>query len=87
MITFCYLIYKFIHLLWISVGVCLILGPFNYPITLVLSPLMGAIAAGNCAVVKPSAITCNIEKVFFQKLLRYMDNDCIRVVIGMNMIL
>ncbi len=35
-------------------GVALIIGPWNYPIQLVLSPLVGAIAAGNCAVLKPS---------------------------------
>ena len=36
-------------------GVALILSPWNYPIQLCLSPLVGAISAGNCAVVKPSA--------------------------------
>ena len=36
-------------------GVVLILAPWNYPIQLCLAPLAGAIAAGNCAVVKPSA--------------------------------
>jgi aldehyde dehydrogenase (NAD+) len=35
-------------------GVALIMGPWNYPIQLLLSPLVGAIAAGNCAVLKPS---------------------------------
>lgn len=35
-------------------GVALILGPWNYPIQLLLSPLVGAVAAGNCAVLKPS---------------------------------
>ena len=35
-------------------GVALILGPWNYPVQLVLLPLVGAIAAGNCAVIKPS---------------------------------
>ena len=35
-------------------GVALILGPWNYPFQLLLSPLVGAIAAGNCAVLKPS---------------------------------
>lgn len=35
-------------------GVVLILAPFNYPVQLALSPLISAIAAGNCAVVKPS---------------------------------
>jgi aldehyde dehydrogenase (NAD+) len=35
-------------------GVALIIGPWNYPFQLLLSPLVGAIAAGNCAVLKPS---------------------------------
>ena len=35
-------------------GVVLIVAPWNYPVLLLLSPLVGAIAAGNCAVVKPS---------------------------------
>lgn len=37
-------------------GVVLIIGPWNYPIQLVLVPLIGAMAAGNCAVVKPSEL-------------------------------
>ena len=36
-------------------GVVLILSPWNYPVLLTLEPLIGALAAGNCAVVKPSA--------------------------------
>ncbi len=41
-------------------GVVLIIGPWNYPFQLLINPLVGAIAAGNCVVVKPSeiAITC-----------------------------
>ncbi|MEE1291098.1 MAG: aldehyde dehydrogenase family protein, partial [Spirochaetota bacterium] len=35
-------------------GVVLILSPWNYPIQLALMPLVGAIAAGNCAVIKPA---------------------------------
>ena len=35
-------------------GVALILGPWNYPFQLVMGPLVSAIAAGNCAIVKPS---------------------------------
>ncbi len=35
-------------------GVALILGPWNYPFQLLLAPLVGALAAGNCAVLKPS---------------------------------
>ncbi|NLO63305.1 MAG: aldehyde dehydrogenase family protein, partial [Clostridiaceae bacterium] len=36
-------------------GVTLIMSPWNYPFQLTLCPLIGAIAAGNCAVIKPSA--------------------------------
>ena len=36
-------------------GVVLIMSPWNYPFQLTLAPLVGALAAGNCAVVKPSA--------------------------------
>lgn len=35
-------------------GCALIIAPWNYPLQLALSPLIGAIAAGNCAIVKPS---------------------------------
>jgi aldehyde dehydrogenase (NAD+) len=35
-------------------GVVLIIGPWNYPLQLLFNPLIGAIAAGNCAVLKPS---------------------------------
>ena len=38
-------------------GVALIMSPWNYPILLCLDPLIGAISAGNCAVIKPSAYT------------------------------
>ena len=38
-------------------GCALIIAPWNYPLQLALSPLIGAIAAGNCAIVKPSART------------------------------
>ncbi|MBT9313646.1 aldehyde dehydrogenase [Leptothoe kymatousa] len=42
---------------WIQpepLGVVLIIGPWNYPFQLMMSPLVGAIAAGNCAILKPS---------------------------------
>jgi aldehyde dehydrogenase (NAD+) len=37
-----------------SLGVVLIIGPWNYPLQLLFTPLVGAIAAGNCVVLKPS---------------------------------
>jgi aldehyde dehydrogenase (NAD+) len=44
-------------------GVVLILSPWNYPFNLTLGPLIAAIAAGNCAVVKPSEYTPNASAV------------------------
>jgi aldehyde dehydrogenase (NAD+) len=44
-------------------GVVLIIGPRNYPLQLVLSPLVAAIAAGNCAVIKPSELTPHTSAV------------------------
>lgn len=44
-------------------GSVLIIGPFNYPVQLVIEPLLGAIAAGNCVVVKLSELTPNVSRV------------------------
>ena len=44
-------------------GVVLIIGPWNYPFQLVMSPLIGAITAGNCAIIKPSEIAPATSKV------------------------
>ena len=44
-------------------GVVLIIAPWNYPLYLTLSPLVGAIAAGNCAVIKPSELSLNTTRV------------------------
>ena len=44
-------------------GVVLVIAPWNYPMDLALSPMIGAIAAGNCVVVKPSEIAPNTSTV------------------------
>ncbi|XP_052552337.1 aldehyde dehydrogenase family 3 member B1-like [Tympanuchus pallidicinctus] len=61
-------------------GVVLIIGPWNYPIYLLLVPLIGAIAAGNCAIIKPSELTKNSEKLMEEVLPKYLDKDCFAVV-------
>lgn len=50
-------------------GTVLIVGPYNYPLQLVLEPLVGAISAGNCVVLKPSEFTPNVSKVL-QKIIK-----------------
>jgi aldehyde dehydrogenase (NAD+) len=63
-------------------GVVLIIGPWNYPVQLVLAPLIGAIAAGNCAVLKPSEISEHTAHVLADLVPRYLDPECIAVVEG-----
>ncbi|NTW50790.1 MAG: aldehyde dehydrogenase [Chlorobiales bacterium] len=63
-------------------GVVLIIAPWNYPFQLCLSPLVGALAAGNCAILKPSELAPNISKVVAKGLNDYLDRDAVRVVEG-----
>ncbi|HKL78809.1 MAG TPA: aldehyde dehydrogenase [Mobilitalea sp.] len=44
-------------------GVVLILSPWNYPFMLTIDPLIGAIAAGNCAIIKPSNYSPNVSSI------------------------
>ncbi|MGI6751946.1 MAG: aldehyde dehydrogenase [Anaerovoracaceae bacterium] len=44
-------------------GVVLVMSPWNYPFLLTLSPVIGAMAAGNCILVKPSNYSPNVSKV------------------------
>uniref|UniRef100_A0A8C6WTJ9 Aldehyde dehydrogenase n=1 Tax=Neogobius melanostomus TaxID=47308 RepID=A0A8C6WTJ9_9GOBI len=53
-------------------GVALIIGPWNYPIHLLLLPLVGAIAAGNCVVIKPSEVTASVEAVIAELIPKYL---------------
>jgi aldehyde dehydrogenase (NAD+) len=63
-------------------GVALIIGAWNYPYQLVLVPLVGALAAGNCAVVKPSELTPNSSKLLEKLWPKYFDTDYISLVNG-----
>ena len=63
-------------------GVALIIGAWNYPLQLALAPLIPAIAAGNCAVIKPSEITPYTSKMIANLIPRYMDRSAFAVVEG-----
>lgn len=51
-------------------GTVLIIAPWNYPFQLAIAPLIGAIAAGNTAVVKPSELTPNVAQIITKVLER-----------------
>ncbi|MFM8313735.1 MAG: aldehyde dehydrogenase family protein, partial [Deltaproteobacteria bacterium] len=63
-------------------GSVLIIAPWNYPFQLVMSPLMGAIAAGNCAVVKPSELAPHTSEVIRQIISKTFSEDYVAVVTG-----
>jgi aldehyde dehydrogenase (NAD+) len=63
-------------------GVVLIIGAWNYPVVLSLQPLVGAIAAGNCAIVKPSEVAPAVSALLAEQIPRYVDPSCVQVVEG-----
>ncbi|KAG7210274.1 hypothetical protein KM043_011820 [Ampulex compressa] len=63
-------------------GVVLIIGAWNYPLQLCLVPLMGAIAAGNCVILKPSEIAKATSAALGEMLPKYLDTECYHVVQG-----
>lgn len=63
-------------------GCVLILAPWNYPVQLTLAPLAGAVAAGNCAVLKPSPYTPNVSAVVRQIVESAFPPDHVAVVEG-----
>ncbi|CAJ1499165.1 aldehyde dehydrogenase family protein [[Mycobacterium] burgundiense] len=63
-------------------GVVLIIGPWNYPLYLSLGPLVAAVAAGNCAVVKPSELAPATSALLARLIPRYLDGDAVKVVEG-----
>ncbi|XP_065206988.1 aldehyde dehydrogenase, dimeric NADP-preferring-like isoform X2 [Planococcus citri] len=63
-------------------GVCLVVGAWNYPIQLTLLPVTGAIAAGNCVIIKPSEVSPATAKIIAELIPKYLDQDCFQVYLG-----
>jgi aldehyde dehydrogenase (NAD+) len=63
-------------------GIVLIMSPWNYPFQLTIAPLIGAVAAGNCAVVKPSAYSPNTSAVLNRIISCCFGKEYIAVVEG-----
>ena len=63
-------------------GVCLIMGSWNFPLVTTLEPLFDAIAAGNCCIIKPSEISEHTSKVMRDIIEKYLDPECFKVLEG-----
>lgn len=63
-------------------GVTLIIAPWNYPFQLAIVPLVGALAAGNTAILKPSELTPNVSRVVGEMLAELFPAELVAVVEG-----
>jgi len=61
-------------------GTVLVIGPFNYPFQLVILPLVGAIASGNTAIIKPSEHAINTSELIEKIINENFDEEYVRVV-------
>ncbi|MEO1394131.1 MAG: aldehyde dehydrogenase family protein [Cyanobacteria bacterium J06634_5] len=63
-------------------GVVLVISPWNYPFQLAICPLVSAIAAGNCAILKPSEITPNTSALLATLVAKTFDPNYVTVIEG-----
>ncbi|XP_066153085.1 aldehyde dehydrogenase, dimeric NADP-preferring-like [Euwallacea fornicatus] len=63
-------------------GVVLVMGAWNYPLHLTLCPVLGAIAGGNCCVIKPSDLSTHTSRYIADFMPKYVDKDCYPVFLG-----
>ncbi|MEZ4908686.1 MAG: aldehyde dehydrogenase family protein [Saprospiraceae bacterium] len=63
-------------------GVVLIISPWNYPFNLAITPLIGAIAAGNTAVIKPSEYSPNTSLLIKEIIRGVFDEKYVSVELG-----
>ena len=66
-------------------GVALIIVPFNYPFQLAFVPLIGAVAAGNCAVVKPSKRTPRCAEVICRIIAQTFSDNYVKCILPTEM--
>ncbi|OEF99900.1 aldehyde dehydrogenase [Vulcanibacillus modesticaldus] len=63
-------------------GLTLIISPWNYPFQLAIAPLVGAISAGNCAIIKPSELTPKVSQIIRELIEESFHEEYIAVVEG-----
>jgi len=63
-------------------GVVLVIAPWNYPVQLLFSPIVAAIAAGNCVVAKPSELAPATSSAIARLVPQYLDGSVVSVVEG-----
>lgn len=76
------LFYSKSHIQRVPLGCVLIIAPWNYPFNLAMSPLIGAIAAGNCVVLKPSEISTHTSIIIEEIIKAVFEENHVLTVLG-----
>lgn len=63
-------------------GLVLVISPWNYPVQLAITPVAGALAAGNAVICKPSEVSSHTEQVLAELMPQYLDPQAFAVVTG-----
>lgn len=77
-----YLFGAYDMIIYRPLGISLIIGPFNYPLQLIFEPLIGAIAAGNCAIIKPSENAIATSKIIAKIIKETFEAEYICCILG-----
>jgi aldehyde dehydrogenase (NAD+) len=70
------------HLRKEPLGVCLIIGAWNFPIVTLIDPLVAAVTAGNCVVIKPSELAVATQDLLVELVPKYLDQRALRIAKG-----
>jgi len=70
------------YIIYEPLGTVLIIGSWNYPFNLNIIPLIGAIAAGNCSIIKPSEISSHTSQVIYDIISKNFSSNFIYVALG-----
>ena len=63
-------------------GTCLVIGAWNYPFQLAISPMLAAISAGNCVILKPSDLAPATSALIAKLLPKYLDMNAVAIIEG-----
>jgi aldehyde dehydrogenase (NAD+) len=70
------------HIFKVPYGCVLIISPWNYPFMLSLSPMIGAMCAGNCVVLKPSEVTTHTQNIIVQLIQTHFPSNYLTTAVG-----
>ena len=70
------------HIHYEPYGVALIISPWNYPVKNLLGPMLGAMAAGNCMILKPSELAPNTSRVIYEMISSEFNPEYVKVIEG-----